>query len=347
MISKKQILITGGAGFIGSNLALELSKSYEVYCLDNFYKSESRNNIKALENENVSIIDCDLRDNNKVLEIIQQHNFDSIFHFGAQVAMTKSIEDPILDFETNVLGTLNILNSMIENKSKSKLINISSNKVYGDLSWDNLEEQQTRYNSIDFRDGYNEEINLEFSGPYGCSKGSAEQYVLDYKKTFGLDTISLRLSTVFGMNQFFTFDQGWIGWFVNEYIKFSNNEINEINILGNGKQVRDILFIEDLVNLFKKMVNKDFSSLSQNYFNVGGGIKNSISIIELLHFLSDYFQSSRKLKIRNNDWRVGDQKFYVSKLDNINKNFDWLPKVEMKDGIIKYLNWINSAKELN
>ena len=343
MISNKKILITGGAGFIGSNLAMELHNNFEVYCLDNFFKSESRMNIKKLEDKNINIIDCDLRNNDKVYSIIKDIDFHTIFHLGAQVAMTKSVEDPVLDFETNVLGTLNLLNSMVELKRKSKFVNICSNKVYGDLSWDNLSEQKTRYNSMGFQNGYHEEIKLEFSGPYGCSKGSAEQYVLDYKRTFDLNTVSLRLSTIFGMNQFFTFDQGWIGWFINEYIRFNNDEINEINIQGDGKQVRDILFIDDLVNLFKKIIEKDFSNLTQNYFNVGGGINNSISIIELLDFLSDYFKSSKEINIRTNEWRKGDQKFYVSNLDTIHKNFDWLPSIDMKEGIVKYLNWIKNG----
>jgi len=340
MSSNEKILITGGAGFIGSNLALKLSKNYDVYSLDNFHKSESKKNIKNLEKNKIKFIECDIRDKEKLFKIIDENEFSVIFHFAAQVAMTKSIEDPELDFEINVNGTLNLLNALVKFSPETKFVNISSNKVYGDLFWDDLKEEEKRYVSSKFKNGYNEETQLEFSGPYGCSKGAAEQYVLDYKKTFGVKSLSLRLSTIFGMNQFFTFDQGWIGWFISEFIKFNNNDIDQITIQGDGKQVRDILFINDLVELFEKIIDKDFTDLSQNYFNVGGGVKNSLSIIELLDFLKKYFKSDKEIVISKNNFRLGDQKYYVSDIKKVSSNFDWVPKTNIEAGIVQYLNWI-------
>ncbi len=340
MSSNEKILITGGAGFIGSNLALKLSKKYDVYSLDNFHKSESKKNIKNLEKNKIKFIECDIRDKEKLFKIIDENEFSIIFHFAAQVAMTKSIEDPELDFEINVNGTLNLLNALVKFSPETKFVNISSNKVYGDLFWDDLKEEEKRYVSSKFKNGYNEETQLEFSGPYGCSKGAAEQYVLDYKKTFGIKSLSLRLSTIFGMNQFFTFDQGWIGWFINEFIKFNNNDIDQITIQGDGKQVRDILFINDLLELFEKIIDKDFTDLTQNYFNVGGGVKNSLSIIELLDFLKKYFKSDKKIVINKNNFRLGDQKYYVSDIKEVSSNFGWVPKTNIEEGIVQYLNWI-------
>ncbi len=338
----EKILITGGAGFIGTNLALSLCKKYDVYSLDNLFKQESNNNLSLLENNNVNFINGDIRDKSLIKKIISEHNFDSIFHLAAQVAMSKSILDPELDFDINVNGTFNILNAIVNENSNPnlKFINVSTNKVYGDLSWDKLSESDKRFNSVNFENGYNENTQLKFSSPYGCSKGSAEQYVLDYSDTFGLNTVSIRLSSIFGINQYFTYDQGWIGWFINEFLKFKNDGSYSIQILGNGKQVRDILYINDLINLFHKILDTDFEILQKTVFNVGGGLENSLSIIELLTFLKEYFNLDYELNLDNKNWRSSDQKFYISDLGLVSNTFDWEPKSNLNEKLIEYLNWI-------
>ena len=195
--------------------------------------------------------------------------------------MTDSIEDPQNDFNINFVGTFNLINAINNFSKQTKFINISTNKVYGDLVWDELEELETRFLSIQNNDGYDENTPLSFSGPYGCSKGSAEQYVLDYKKTFDLNTTSLRLSTIYGPNQYATFNQGWIGWFLQYINENKYKEIIEVPVHGNGKQVRDILFIDDFVELIILIIN-NFEQVNGEVFNIGGSLKNSLSIIELL-----------------------------------------------------------------
>lgn len=343
---KKKILITGGAGFIGTNLALRLAKNYKVYSLDNFYKNESLKNLDKLTANGVEIIKGDIRNLEFIEKIVQKEEFHTIFHFAAQVAMTKSILDPQLDFEINVQGTLNLLNAIKNSSSDTKFINLSSNKVYGDLSWDKLVENPTRYTSLHYKEGYGEETKLDFLSPYGCSKGSAEQYVIDYSKTFGLQTMSLRLSTIFGPNQYFTIDQGWVGWFINQYLNVKKNNKHIVDIQGNGKQVRDILFIDDLTALFELILEKNLREMKTNYFNVGGGVKNSLSILELLNLLQDHFNSKIDININEKNWRVSDQKFYISKLDNIKHEFGWEPEMKIKEKVYEYLNWIESNQIL-
>ena len=337
---KEKLLITGGAGFIGSNLANKLSTKYEVVVLDSLYKKQNKSNLEFLKQNNIHFIEADIRDLSKTFDILKDNNFDSVIHLAAQVAMTKSIKDPSFDFSTNVIGTLNIIDSLRKINSDAKFINICSNKVYGDMAWDELSETKTRYNSITYLDGYKEDTKLDFIGPYGCSKGSAEQYVLDYARTYDLNTISLRLSTIYGKNQFSTFDQGWIGWFIKEFFEYKNNPDYLINIQGNGKQVRDILYVDDLSNLFMKIIEKDFSTLNDNCFNVGGGQQNSFSIIELLQFLASEHKLNNKFNLQMNEWRKGDQKYYVSDISKISQTFNWKPSTTKSDGVMKYLKWM-------
>ncbi len=340
---KEKLLITGGAGFIGSNLANKLSIKYEVVVLDSLYKKQNKSNLEFLKQNNIQFVELDIRDSNKVFDILKDNNFDSVIHLAAQVAMTKSIKDPGLDFSTNVIGTLNIIDSLRKINSDAKFINICSNKVYGDMAWDQLSETATRYNSIAYSNGYKEDTKLDFTGPYGCSKGSAEQYVLDYARTYDLNTVSLRLSTIYGKNQFSTFDQGWIGWFIKEFFEYRNNTEYLINIQGNGKQVRDILYVDDLSNLFMEILEKDFSTLNDNCFNVGGGQENSFSIIELLQFLASEHKLNNKFNLQMNEWRKGDQKYYVSDISKISQTFDWKPSTTKAEGVMKYLKWIQES----
>ncbi len=340
---KEKLLITGGAGFIGSNLANKLSTEYEVVVLDSLYKKQNKSNLEFLKQNNIHFIEADIRDLSKTFDILKDNNFDSVIHLAAQVAMTKSIKDPSFDFSTNVIGTLNIIDSLRKINSDAKFINICSNKVYGDMAWDELSETKTRYNSITYLDGYKEDTKLDFTGPYGCSKGSAEQYVLDYARTYDLNTISLRLSTIYGKNQFSTFDQGWIGWFIKEFFEYKNNPDYLINIQGNGKQVRDILYVDDLSNLFMKIIEKDFSTLNDNCFNVGGGQQNSFSIIELLQFLASEHKLNNKFNLQMNEWRKGDQKYYVSDISKISQTFNWKPSTTKSEGVMKYLKWMQES----
>ena len=253
-----KILITGGCGFVGSNVALKLDQEHEVFCLDNLSKSESKLNEKLLQKRDIQVVKGNISDKKFVEDLIEDLKPDCLIHLAAQVAMTNSIEDPQNDFDINLVGTFNLINAINNFSKQTKFINISTNKVYGDLVWDKIEELETRFSSIQNNDGYDENTPLTFSGPYGCSKGSAEQYVLDYKKTFDLNATSLRLSSIYGPNQYATFNQGWIGWFLQYVNENKHKEIIEVPVHGNGKQVRDILFIDDFVELIILIINNFF-----------------------------------------------------------------------------------------
>ena len=334
-----KILITGGCGFVGSNLALKLDPEHEIHSLDNFSKSESKLNEGLLQKRDIPVVKCSISDKEFVDDLIKDLKPDCVIHLAAQVAMTDSIEDPQNDFNINFVGTFNLINAINNFSKQTKFINISTNKVYGDLVWDELEELETRFLSIQNNDGYDENTPLSFSGPYGCSKGSAEQYVLDYKKTFDLNTTSLRLSTIYGPNQYATFNQGWIGWFLQYINENKYKEIIEVPVHGNGKQVRDILFIDDFVELIILIIN-NFEQVNGEVFNIGGSLKNSLSIIELLQKSKNIFELNSEFEISEKEWRPADQRFYVSNVSKINKKLDWIPKTNLDIGLESFAGWL-------
>jgi len=334
-----KILITGGCGFVGSNLALKLDPEHEIHSLDNFSKSESKLNEGLLQKRDIPVVKGSISHKEFVDDLIKDLKPDCVIHLAAQVAMTDSIEDPQNDFNINFLGTFNLINAINNFSKQTKFINISTNKVYGDLVWDELEELETRFLSIQNNDGYDENTPLSFSGPYGCSKGSAEQYVLDYKKTFDLNTTSLRLSTIYGPNQYATFNQGWIGWFLQYINENRYKEIIEVPVHGNGKQVRDILFIDDFVELIILIIN-NFEQVNGEVFNIGGSLKNSLSIIELLQKSKNIFELNSEFEISEKEWRPADQRFYVSNVSKINKKLDWIPKTNLDIGLESFAGWL-------
>ena len=334
-----KILITGGCGFVGSNVALKLDQEHEVFCLDNLSKSESKLNEKLLQKRDIHVLKGNISDKKFIEDLIEDLKPDCLIHLAAQVAMTNSIEDPQNDFDINLVGTFNLINAINNFSKQTKFINISTNKVYGDLVWDKIEELETRFSSIQNNDGYDENTPLAFSGPYGCSKGSAEQYVLDYKKTFDLNATSLRLSSIYGPNQYATFNQGWIGWFLQYVNENKHKEIIEVPVHGNGKQVRDILFIDDFVELIILIIN-NFAQVNGEVFNIGGSLKNSLSIIELLQKSENIFGINSKFEISKKEWRPADQKFYVSNISKINKKLDWIPLTSLDTGLDSFASWL-------
>ena len=253
--------------------------------------------------------------------------------------MTTSLKDPRLDFEVNTLGTINILESVRKFSSNSSIIYTSSNKVYGDLEYLEYIEKDTRYISKKYPRGFNESLSLNFQSPYGCSKGAADQYILDYAKMFDLNTVVFRHSTIYGSRQFSTFDQGWIGWFCQKASEIKNGILKDkLTISGNGKQVRDILYIDDVVNLYF-MAAKKINTLKGKVFNIGGGIDNSISILELFDMLEKKLNIQLKYdKLRP---REGDQKFFVTNIDKAKNLIKWRPEVSIDEGIDKMIEWIS------
>ncbi len=340
-------LITGGAGFLGSNLSKRaLDNGDSVVIIDNLSRTGSEANLKWLsESGDLTFYNCDIRDFDKIRSIIKEHKPQVIFHLAGQVAMTKSLEDPISDFQTNALGTLNLLEATRLFSPDSTVIYSSTNKVYGDLKKYHYKENDTRYICEEYPNGFDEGLPLYFSTPYGCSKGSADQYIIDYFKTYGLKTIAFRHSSMYGGRQFATYDQGWIGWFVRKALDIYKGDYpKNLTVSGTGKQVRDILHINDVVDLYFKSANM-IDEIAGNAFNIGGGIDNSISIIELFKYL----ESNLKITIdySNIKERINDQRVYISNIGKANRFISWRPEIPLKEGLRKMITWTKDLVDEN
>ncbi|MBT3261544.1 NAD-dependent epimerase/dehydratase family protein [bacterium] len=332
-------LITGGCGFLGSNLAAEvLSKQEELYILDNLSRKGSELNLAWLKTKGeFKFFKSDISSKNEINKIIKEVKPDVIFHLAGQVAMTTSINNPRLDFETNVLGSFNLLEA-VKNFSKDSLIVYSStNKAYGDLEWAKYEETKMRYKVVDFPQGFSENSPLEFHSPYGCSKGAADQYMLDFYRIFGVKTVVFRHSSMFGGRQFSTSDQGWIGWFCQKAIEAKKGILNKpFTISGNGKQVRDVLYADDMVDLYFKAI-ENIDHTKGQVFNIGGGMDNSLSLLELFEILEKNLDI--KLNYIKLPPRESDQKVFVADITKAKKLMGWSPKITKEVGIKRMLEW--------
>lgn len=337
------ILITGGCGFLGSNLAsYGINKKYNITIFDNLSRYGSYSNLLWLkEIGDFNFIHGDIRNKNDIENIIKQNNFDAIFHLAGQVAMTTSIENPYKDFEINSLGTLNILDSIRKYSQNTHIFYSSTNKVYGDLERFNYEETDTRYICKEYNNGFPENINLEFHSPYGCSKGAADQYMIDFHRIFNIKTTVFRHSSMYGSRQFATYDQGWIGWFCQKAIEKKYNKNSIFTISGNGKQVRDILHAKDMIALYY-LALENTDKVSGKYYNIGGGMEQSLSLLELFNMLNDILNI--KLEYDCKPFRVSDQKVFVADISKINKDINWFPKVKAREGIEEMIYWIENGK---
>lgn len=323
-----KVLITGGAGFIGFNCALILKeKGYKnIHIFDNFEKG-AREDLDDF----VTVHRGDLSNVKDLKQCLTSESFDAILHFGAQTAVTTSVKDPRKDFNSNALGTFNLLELVRELCPDTKIIYSSSNKVYGSLKNLKLFETTTRYELIDSPNGIKSCQPLDFHSPYGCSKGAADQYMIDYSRIYGLKTFTLRQSCIYGSHQNGTEDQGWIAWFIQSFLNKS-----PLTIYGNGKQVRDILHVTDLVNLCEKIIKSDINS---GVYNVGGGLLNSISLLEMLDFLKENIGPQ---EVSFAQERPGDQKVFYSDNTKLKKNFDWEPKTDKHNGLVETINFLSN-----
>jgi CDP-paratose 2-epimerase len=334
-------LITGGCGFVGSNLALEVIKrNEELFILDNLYRYGSEKNYLWLkEKGEFRFYHRDIRNYTDVEFIIKDIKPDVIFHLAGQVAMTTSINDPRMDFEVNVVGTHNVLESVRKYSPETAILYSSTNKVYGDLEYLHYEEADTRYICKEYPDGFDEKLPLDFHSPYGCSKGAADQYLLDYYRIFGIKTVVFRHSSMYGSRQFATYDQGWIGWFCQKALETKNGILKEpFTISGNGKQVRDVLHADDVVELYFKTL-ENIDRAGGQVFNIGGGIDNSLSLLELFEILERELRV--KLSYTKLPWRSSDQKVFVADIRKAKNLIGWEPRVNKDKGIAMMLNWIN------
>ncbi len=336
-------LITGGCGFLGSNLAEEvLRQNQELMVFDNLSRLGSEKNLVWLqEKQGFQFSYGDIRNPEDVATIITQFQPDVIFHLAGQVAMTTSLQRPRYDFEINALGTINVLEAMRQSCPAATILYSSSNKVYGDLEWVRYVEEASRYVTPDFPLGFSEDTPLNFQSPYGCSKGTADQYVLDYCRMFGIKGVVFRHSSMYGGHQFSSYDQGWIGWFCQQALLQKQGAKTPFTISGNGKQVRDVLHADDMKTLYFSAVNS-IEKISGQAFNIGGGVKNSLSLLELFNLLENFLDV--KLNYNVLPPRESDQKVFVADIGKAMRLFEWVPTVACDVGIGKTLDWIRHGQ---
>lgn len=340
---QSNVLITGGAGFIGTNLADQLiSMGHRVTILDNLSREGVLKNIRWLKKKkhhNLDIHIGDIRNPYLIKDVIQ--SADMVFHFAAQVAVTTSLEDPKTDFDINVQGTMNILNALREMENPAPILFTSTNKVYGSLDDLKLVKEEMRYEPADETiraNGLDESLSLDFLSPYGCSKGAADQYILDHARTSGIKSVVFRMSCIYGPHQCGNEDQGWVA-------HFAINALREkpLTIFGDGRQVRDILYVEDLVDAFIAAWKK-IDKVSGQAYNIGGGTSNGVSLRQVIQRLED--TTKNKIELKVSDWRTGDQKYYVSNISRFQKATSWKPRVNFEDGIQLLTKWLEQNVEV-
>jgi CDP-paratose 2-epimerase len=338
-------LITGGCGFVGSNLATEVLKRGEtLIILDNLFRHGSEKNLAWLNNQgSFDFYHADIRNYTDVEYVLQQVRPDVIFHLAGQVAMTTSLRNPRLDFEINSLGTHNILEIVRKHMPETPIFYSSTNKVYGDFKHLSFEETESRYVCKEYPNGFDESFPIDFHSPYACSKGSADQYLLDYHRMFNLKTVVFRHSSMYGTNQYATYDQGWIGWFCQKAVEIKiGREKRPFMISGSGKQVRDVLFAADVVKLYFTMF-ENIENVKGEVFNIGGGMKNSMSLIELFAFLEK--ELNIQMNYEKTDWRQSDQKIFIANYQKAKMMTGWEPAVDKYSGIRNVLQWIQEEKK--
>jgi CDP-paratose 2-epimerase len=339
----RHTLITGGAGFIGSNLAHQLLREgRRVIIYDNLSRKGVSANLEWLARHHDSRLQVetgDIRDATRINSLVP-HASD-VFHCAAQVAVTTSFEDPREDFDINVGGTLNLLEALRSQLSPPPIVFTSTNKVYGSLADIRVRPNHSRYQPATWqlRFGIDEDSQLEFRSPYACSKGAADQYVLDYARSMKLPAVVFRMSCIYGPHQLGTEDQGWIAHFLNRAI-----QRQPITIYGDGKQVRDILFVSDLVAALL-LAQECMPALAGEAFNIGGGVNNTLSLLELLDIIRQLEGALPTIKV--SEWRPGDQRYYVSDIRKFRALTRWSPRISVRQGISELYQWLRNRKFRN
>lgn len=334
-------MVTGGAGFIGANLARHyLDSGCRVVIYDTLERRGCVHNIQWLRkhprSDNLEVLVGDVRFPSAKFKQ-QVEATDALFHMAGQVAVTTSVSDPVLDFEVNTVGTFKILEAVRQSQGKKPAIfYASTNKVYGGLEDVQICDGADRYSYRDFAEGIPENRVLDFHSPYGCSKGAADQYVRDYARIYGIKTVVFRQSCIYGYRQFGLEDQGWVAWFTISAV------LGEpVTIYGDGKQVRDVLFIDDLIEAYDLAMAK-IERIQGNIFNIGGGPENSLSLRELIELLRSEVNPS--LSVSHADWRPADQPVYISDISKARRDLGWEPKVDWKSGVQKLIAWVEKNR---
>lgn len=336
-----KVIITGGAGFIGCNAASRyLRRGDEVVVVDNLSRVGGERNLEWLKPQGELVFSrVDIRDAERIGEVFSRHaDARLVLHLAGQVAVTTSVADPRGDFEANALGTFNVLEAVRAAGIDAPFIYASTNKVYGGMESVGIVERGGRYAYADLPHGVSELQPLDFHSPYGCSKGAADQYVRDYQRIYGLPTVVFRQSCIYGYRQFGVEDQGWVAWFI-----IAARLERPITIYGDGKQVRDILFIDDLLDAYDAAALNIQRTAGQVY-NVGGGSANAISLLDLLGHLER--KERRPVPRASDDWRAGDQRVYISDIRRAQDELNWTPKVGTDEGIEKLYEWVSANRRL-
>jgi CDP-paratose 2-epimerase len=338
-VRSKRVLITGGAGFVGCNATQYFgSRNWQVTVLDNLSRQGAEQNLQWLrDGTTFDFEQVDIRERAAVERVFADRSFDAVIHLAAQVAVTTSVVDPRTDFLVNALGTFNVLDAVRRHCPEAVFIFASTNKVYGKIASAAHELQGTRYAYTDRPYGIAETEALDFLSPYGCSKGAADQYTLDYARIYQIPATSFRQSCIYGPRQFGIEDQGWVAWFA-----IASLLGRDITIFGDGKQVRDVLHIDDLLRAYEAAIRAP-DKIAGQAFNVGGGPGQVLSLIDLIGILETRLR--RKIRLRWEDWRPGDQRVYVSDIRKLAGVLDWTPEVGVAAGVSQLVDWVQQNRD--
>lgn len=330
-------LVTGGCGFVGCNLTAELlHRGEKVLVVDNLVRPGSAINLDWLRKQgSFEFFHGDTRVVQDLEAVFRKFDVECVFHLAGQVAMTTSLENPRRDFEVNVLGSVNVLECARLFAPQATIVYASSNKVYGELDEDELLELETRYEPTGKKE-IDEHARLAFYTPYGCSKGAADQYMLEYARNFGLNTVVFRHSTIYGGRQISSFDQGWVGWFCQKALETQHDPHTSFTINGDGKQVRDLLHVSDAVACYLS-AHQHVSEGRGQAFNIGGGYDNSMSLRELFQHLEAELNVC--MLPRQLPWRANDQKYFVADNSKATRLLHWRPRMSKQQGLADALAW--------
>lgn len=334
------LLITGGAGFIGMNAALYFAKQgWSITVFDNLSRRGTEFNVELLKQQipGIKIERGDVRTDTLRLGVLAEAS-DAVLHLAAQVAVTTSVTDPRTDFDCNALGTFNVLEAVRQSKRRPMLLYASTNKVYGGLESCPVTERETRYAFTGGREAVGEDQPLDFHSPYGCSKGAADQYVRDYARIYGLQTVVFRQSCIYGPNQFGVEDQGWVAWFL-----IAGLMKRPVTIYGNGKQVRDLLHVNDLLRAYELALAHP-EKVSGQVYNLGGGASNTLSLLEFLDMMKN--ELALPLNPGSADIRAGDQPIFISDNAKMLAATGWKPEVDVRSGITELAQWLRDHQEV-
>src|SRR5262245_4905680 len=335
----KRILITGGAGFVGCNAARFFrARNWGVTVLDNLSRQGTDKNLEWLrDNTSFDFEHVDIRDRASVDRVLSEQRYDAVLHLAAQVAVTTSVTDPSTDFAINAMGTFHVLDAIRRFCPEAVFINASTNKVYGKIVGAEYDLREGRYAYTNRPFGIGETEPLDFLSPYGCSKGAADQYALDFARIYGIPATSFRQSCIYGPRQFGVEDQGWVAWFA-----IASLLGRDITIFGDGRQVRDVLHVEDLMRAYEAAIRAP-DKVAAQAFNVGGGPGFILSLLDLVSLLAERLKC--QLPLQWDEWRPGRQPVYVRDIRKLDETLGWKPEIDVATGVTHLIDWVARSRD--